>query len=768
MSGLPRPLRVFVAAAAAALVAAAAAHCGRGNAAGPSANPEVAKAIERSRAANPGAWRRKVILLGFDGCDPDLVEEMIRQGKLPNFARMRREGAWGALESITPTLSPVVWTTIATGMPPERHGILDFVTDTPQVKGVPVSSKMRQADTMWEILSRHGEEVGVVGWLVSYPAEPVNGFLVTERMGLLAYEYGKEQDTEAPQRTHPEELAAEIEAKDRVTIDDLPLAKVRPFADVTEREFADSYSTRFHPLNRLGNLRLNLATAETFRGVGARLLAERRPRFFACYFEAMDAISHVFMPFAPPKMPTIPEKEYLKFRSAMEANYRWHDTVLGEFLDAADEDTTLLLVSDHGFKWGDFRRQDSSDFHEKTGAMWHRPYGVFFAWGNGVARAKRVDGATVYDVAPTVLAAMGYPKPADMKGRVLTEAFAADLAVEQVSTYFGTELRERRIEETAGRSSDLTPEEEELRQKFFTLGYISGDRSDPATTQLNLGLVHLTNGRVELALEVFEKVLKEQRTPRSLACAADALIRLGRLEEADKLIAEAESIDPTDFHAKQLRLRLHIRNANLDLAEALCRDLVARFGDFPQSHSSQGDVLLLRAEAAEKAKDAKKAEAARIQAALAYERAYRLEPRQPTICSAIARILLELPPDPERLAKALELLDEALRIRPDEPLYLNHRGIAKLRLGLTAAAAGRADEARTHLEAALADTTKAVEVWRARSGREYARAWANRAYVLWKLGRLDEADESRRKCLEAKPEYEFNAEFLSALKAAGR
>ena len=152
------------------------------------APPAVAAAIRKSRAEHPERWRRKVVLLGFDSCDPDLVDQMIRDGKLPNFARMRRDGASGTLESTVPPLSPVVWTTIATGMPPERHGILDFVTGTPA--GVrPVDSSLRQADTFWDDMSRCGETVGVVGWLCTWPAEKVNGFLVTERMGQLAYDY---------------------------------------------------------------------------------------------------------------------------------------------------------------------------------------------------------------------------------------------------------------------------------------------------------------------------------------------------------------------------------------------------------------------------------------------------------------------------------------------------------------------------------------------------------------------------------------------------
>ena len=88
----------------------------------------------------------------------------------------------------------------------------------------------------------------------------------------------------------------------------------------------------------------------------------------------------------------VDEKDYLRYRTAIEADYVWHDKVLGAFLDRADAETTVVVVSDHGFKSGEYRRGDPSDFHAKTGAMWHRPFGVFYAWGNGVARGRRIKG----------------------------------------------------------------------------------------------------------------------------------------------------------------------------------------------------------------------------------------------------------------------------------------------------------------------------------------------------------------------------------------
>jgi arylsulfatase A-like enzyme len=95
------------------------------------------------------------------------------------------------------------------------------------------------------------------------------------------------------------------------------------------------------------------------------------------------------------------------------------------------------VVSDHGFKSGDIRMAESSDFHAKTGAQWHRQYGVFYAWGNGVKRGASVGGASVYDITPTVLASMGYPVSEEMRrgrgvdpARVLEEAFEGGLPFE--------------------------------------------------------------------------------------------------------------------------------------------------------------------------------------------------------------------------------------------------------------------------------------------------------------------------------------------------
>src|SRR5262249_13239447 len=98
-------------------------------------------AIAGCRSADgPG----RVIVLGLDGMEPSVVDRMIDEGALPHFRTLRDRGASGLLRSSRPILSPIIWTTIATGKPPDAHGIGHFVATNPQTgKQLPVTSRMR-------------------------------------------------------------------------------------------------------------------------------------------------------------------------------------------------------------------------------------------------------------------------------------------------------------------------------------------------------------------------------------------------------------------------------------------------------------------------------------------------------------------------------------------------------------------------------------------------------------------------------------------------
>lgn len=95
---------------------------------------------------------RKLIFLGLDGLEPDLVERLLDEGKLPNLAKLREQGRYSRLRTTYPALSPVAWSTFATGANPGKHNLFDFLnrnlrTYLPELS----SSRVRQPSRVWKI-----------------------------------------------------------------------------------------------------------------------------------------------------------------------------------------------------------------------------------------------------------------------------------------------------------------------------------------------------------------------------------------------------------------------------------------------------------------------------------------------------------------------------------------------------------------------------------------------------------------------------------------
>ncbi len=129
--------------------------------------------ITPEQGAGPDAGR--VVVIGIDGADWRVIRPLMERGELPNLSRIVAEGTSGVLRSMEPSASPSLWTTVATGVSPERHGIHGFVVPEPSGGVRPVTSSMRRTPAFWNILPQFGRRAGVVGWLVTWPAEPIAG-----------------------------------------------------------------------------------------------------------------------------------------------------------------------------------------------------------------------------------------------------------------------------------------------------------------------------------------------------------------------------------------------------------------------------------------------------------------------------------------------------------------------------------------------------------------------------------------------------------------
>lgn len=374
-----------------------------------------------------------MILVGVDGADWEVVDRLIADGQLPSLARMKMEGAYGVLESHEPIFSPVVWASIATGKPPEAHGITSFTVDGADGP-VPVTSNLVEVPRLWEILSHLGRTVGVIGWWTTWPAEPVQGFLCSDRAWPLTLsEHGmpvtSHEVPEVPRRTFPEDLQARL--------DSLVLTR----HDLTEEHLAlvDVSGPLGTVDSRGPSVADVLAKDLTFLRFARALYPAVRPDFFTLYLELPDVMSHYFWDSwrysrlrrfdeptrfdSPPKDMPAELAEYVGIN--FERSYALADQAVGELMSLADDSTLIVVVSDHGYGENESGRElHIGDGLRARNPHWHRLDGVLLAWGPGVAPGRDLGRASVFDITPTLLHALGEPVGRDMVGRVLEDLFA--------------------------------------------------------------------------------------------------------------------------------------------------------------------------------------------------------------------------------------------------------------------------------------------------------------------------------------------------------
>lgn len=413
---------------------------------------------------------QRCLLIGIDGAAWDDLEPLLAAGQLPNLERLRREGAWGVLESFHPTASSIVWTSIATGKTPEKHGIKSFVAPLPGGELVPVTSNMRAVEAIWNILSDAGVEVGVVGWWVSWPAEQVRGFFCSDYTWPLkkdrqGFAVGRDATLELSHRTWPEGILAEIEPF-LVTPESLsPLERIEMGLDRI-------------PLTGGYAVAEILCKDRSYMEGGLHLFRRHRPDFFAVYLEGVDAFKHLFWPFhsayrnwrygdgnEPPPRPQRAVAEVL------EIHYRSIDRFLGELLETAGDDTTLMIVSDHGYGDNPGRQpilRTYGDVMDPGPDHWHTLEGMVLLHGGPIRRGLRLRDSSVLDVTPTLLVLLGLPVGADMDGRVLAEAFEPEFLANHPMRTVPTYETGRREAGTPVAS----PFDREMLERLRALGYL--------------------------------------------------------------------------------------------------------------------------------------------------------------------------------------------------------------------------------------------------------------------------------------------------------
>ena len=371
-------------------------------------------------AAAPGP---RVTLIALDGASLAYILPRAAEGRLPNFSRVIESGAAIDLATIRPTQPDPVWAAVATGINPSKSGVrsaarfyamhdergvdllpdyclshalvhLGFVRDTPRV------SAEWEARPIWGVLSDAGLSSGVVRWPLTHPAQPMRGFIVSDRLHQFVGSIAEFDRTAYP----PDTLATLQAATDEpVSPVESGFSATSPEASALRRDLF--YSQISHALD-----------------------AQRRPRFLSLRYEGLDAVGHYYLRYSQPPTPRgVREEDRRRFIQVIERYYAFIDRELGLAIDGMAPGDLLVVVSGFGMhrlnpvkKWlaralGD---PDFSGTHDRA------PDGFLLALGAAVEPGRHQRGSIV-DVAPTILYFFGLPVARDMDGYARADLFQA-------------------------------------------------------------------------------------------------------------------------------------------------------------------------------------------------------------------------------------------------------------------------------------------------------------------------------------------------------
>ena len=511
--------------------------------------PDPAAVAAGRRAAVAAAVQkvaRRVVVVGLDGADWELLEPLARRGVMPNLARLMAAGSYGQLESLTPLLSPLIWTTMATGVSPDEHGVLDFLeVDPGSGARQPISGRKRRVSALWNIASAAGLSPVVAGWWATWPAEAVNGVVISDRLFyLLADSVGEE-----PPGTlvYPPQLEGEFKELVARAARETDEAAVRALMPVSSQAYREATAAAKGLADPIDGFRRILVGTRAYFGAA---LATLRPTtdLLMVYCIGTDEVGHLLGPYVPPLLPGRDAVFGEVARLAVERYHAVVDRWIGRLLENCPlSECAFLVVSDHGFKWGADRPRELSGVAAATAAVWHRPLGVFVAAGSGIERRGKVDETpSVYDVAPTVTALLGLPAGEGWRGRSLPGCPPA--AVRPVDWNALLPPDSYRPSSVAS----VRPSAEVIAQ-LKALGYLEGREGGAAVGEEtegslnNLGLVHLEAKRYAEAETAFRKAIAVNPRYASPHYNLRRLyLETSRLDEADASLWRAVELGLRD------------------------------------------------------------------------------------------------------------------------------------------------------------------------------------------------------------------------------
>ena len=267
--------------------------------------------------------KKRVIIIGMDGATHTVLQPLIEQGKLPTLAKIQKEsGIAGPLRSVVPPITPAAWSSFYTGKDPGKHGVFEFLYRKPDsYLKAPVNFTAIHGKKFWDYADQAGLRTCLFNLPLLYPTQPVNGIAIS---GLLTPDG-------APNFGQPAGIIEEIEAN-----------VGKPYLLGTKAVYRKGQA---------GKVLDEFHRVLTYHMDAAKYLLAKEPwDIFFGHLMVTDSMQHELWHLIDPNHSAHDPEEAAEHRDRIEAIYRRIDEeFLAPIVESLDDDTTLLVMSDHGF-----------------------------------------------------------------------------------------------------------------------------------------------------------------------------------------------------------------------------------------------------------------------------------------------------------------------------------------------------------------------------------------------------------------------------------